>query len=169
MMLLASISTLLLMDSLVLKCQLVHRLAFLRRHQQIRLRTRLSIHQQIRLRTRLSIHQRIPLRTHLSIHQQIRLQRSHAAGGMCGSSGGTMNLTVEDANGDTLTPHAAVHPTPVRCLMPTLYSVAVDPVVLLTITAVPAATVRTATVTITVNDGLGNSIGDNYGHRWHKH
>lgn len=76
-----------------------------------------------------------------------------AAGGMCGSSGGTMNLTVADANGVSgLTLSGSSSNTAaVPNANITFGGSGANRNV--TITAVPAATVRTAIVTITVSDG----------------
>ncbi|MEO5888074.1 MAG: ExeM/NucH family extracellular endonuclease, partial [Anaerolineales bacterium] len=79
-----------------------------------------------------------------------------AAGGVCSSSGGTMNLTVTDAEGDLLTISGSSSNTSAVPNGNIVFggSGANRTVV---ITAVPAATVRTATLTITVSDGLSSA------------
>jgi len=79
-----------------------------------------------------------------------------AAGGTCSTSGGTMNLTVTDAEGDPFTLNGSSSNT---SAVPngniTFGGSGSNRTV--TITAVPVGTVRTATLTITVNDGLSTS------------
>jgi uncharacterized protein len=77
-----------------------------------------------------------------------------SAGGVCASSGGTMNLTVADANGDPLTLSGTSSPSGVVSNITFGGSV---PNSTVTITVFVASTVRTATVTITVSDGLTSS------------
>jgi Ca2+-binding RTX toxin-like protein len=81
---------------------------------------------------------------------------SVAAGGMCASSGGTMNLMVNDAEGDTLTVSGSSSNTSV---VPnsniTFGGSGANRTV--AITAVSASTVRTAVVTVTVSDGLATA------------
>ena len=79
-----------------------------------------------------------------------------AAGGTCSTSGGMMNLTVTDAEGNPFTLSGSSSNT---SAVPngniTFGGSGSNRTV--TITAVPARTVRTATLTITVNDGLSTS------------
>lgn len=77
---------------------------------------------------------------------------SVATGGMCASSGGTINLTVADANGDPLNLSGSSSNTSVVPNANIIFggSGANRTV---TITAVSASTVRTATITVTVSDG----------------
>jgi predicted extracellular nuclease len=79
-----------------------------------------------------------------------------AAGGMCAASGGTLNLTVSDAEGDALTLSGSSSNT---SAVPNgnigFGGSGANRTV--AITAVPASTVRTATVTITVSDGISTA------------
>jgi Ca2+-binding RTX toxin-like protein len=77
---------------------------------------------------------------------------SVAAGGMCASTGGTMNLTVADSNGDPLTLSGSSSNTSVVPNSNIVFGGSGSNRTV-AITAVPASTVRTATVTITVSDG----------------
>lgn len=79
-----------------------------------------------------------------------------AAGGMCGSSGGTMNLTVNDANGNPLTLSGSSSNTGAVPNANIVFGGSGSNRTV-AITAVPAATVRTAIVTVTVNDGLATA------------
>jgi uncharacterized protein len=81
---------------------------------------------------------------------------SVVAGGMCSASGGTMNVTVADVDGNPLTLSSSSSNTSV---VPTNNIIISNSGSNRTvaITAVPASTVRTATVTITVSDGLATS------------
>ena len=78
---------------------------------------------------------------------------SVASGGMCMNSGGTMNLTVTDANGDPLNLSGSSSNTSVVPNSNIVFggSGANRTV---TITAVSASTIRTATITVTVSDGM---------------
>lgn len=79
-----------------------------------------------------------------------------APGGACASSGGTLNLTLADVNGDTLTLSGASSDTGVVPNANIVFggSGANRTV---TLTAIPAGTVRTATITVTVSDGLATA------------
>ncbi|MBC7877201.1 MAG: ExeM/NucH family extracellular endonuclease [Anaerolineales bacterium] len=81
-----------------------------------------------------------------------------SAGGSCNASGlsGTMNLTITDAEGDTLAlSGSSSNTSAVPNANITFGGSGSNRTV--TITAVPAATVRTAIVTITVDDGISTS------------
>jgi predicted extracellular nuclease len=79
-----------------------------------------------------------------------------AAGGMCAASGGTMNLVVSDAEGDTLTLSGSSSDTSVVPNANIVFGGSGSNR-MVTITAVPAGTVRTAAVTITADDGFSTS------------
>jgi predicted extracellular nuclease len=79
-----------------------------------------------------------------------------AAGGVCGSSGGTMNLTVSDAEGDSLTISGSSSNTSAVPNANIAFGGSGSNRTV-TITAVPASTVRTAVVTITVDDGISTA------------
>ena len=79
---------------------------------------------------------------------------SVAAGGMCSSSGGTMNLTVADSNSLTLSGNSS-NTTAVPNASIVFGGIGSSRTV--TITAVSGSTVRTATVTITVSDGANTA------------
>jgi Ca2+-binding RTX toxin-like protein len=79
-----------------------------------------------------------------------------AAGGMCSASGGTMNLTVNDANGNPVTLSGSSSNTSAVPNANIVFSGSGSNRTV-TITAVAASTVRTATITITANDGLATS------------
>ena len=79
-----------------------------------------------------------------------------AAGGMCASSGGTMNLSVADSEGNPITlSGSSSNMTVVPNANITFGGSGSNRTV--TITAVSGSTVRTATVTITVSDGLNTA------------
>lgn len=79
---------------------------------------------------------------------------SVAAGGMCTSSGGTMNLTVADASSVNLSGSSS-NTTAVPNANIVFGGSGADRTV--TITAVAGSTVRTATVTITASDGVNTA------------
>ncbi len=80
-----------------------------------------------------------------------------AAGGICGISSGTMNLTLADAEGDPLTLGGSSSNTSAVPNANIVFGgVGINRTV--TITGVPAATVRTADITVTVSDGVNTSF-----------
>jgi uncharacterized protein len=79
---------------------------------------------------------------------------SVAAGGMCGSTGGTMNLTVADSSGNPLTLSGSSSNTSV---VPNIVFGVSGSNRTVAITAVSGSTVRTATLTITVSDGVNTA------------
>jgi Ca2+-binding RTX toxin-like protein len=79
-----------------------------------------------------------------------------AAGGMCSASGGTMNLTISDAEGDALTLSGSSSNTGVVPNANIVFggsgnnrTVAITPVL--------GSTIRAATVTVTVDDGFSTA------------
>jgi uncharacterized protein len=81
---------------------------------------------------------------------------SVAAGGMCAASGGTMNLTVADSSGNPVTlSGSSSNTTAVPNANITFGGSGSNRTV--TVTAVSGATVRTATLTITVSDSAQNT------------
>jgi Ca2+-binding RTX toxin-like protein len=79
-----------------------------------------------------------------------------AAGGMCSASGGTMNLTVTDAEGDSLTLSGSSSNTSAVPNGNISFGGSGSNRTV-AITAVAASTVRTAVVTITVSDGISSA------------
>jgi uncharacterized protein len=79
---------------------------------------------------------------------------SVAAGGVCASSGGTMNLTVADSSGNPLTLSGISSNT---TAVPSIAFGGSGSSRTVTSTAVPVSTVRTAVVTITVSDGVNTA------------
>src|SRR4029453_16459655 len=81
---------------------------------------------------------------------------SVAPGGMCSSSGGTMNLTVADSSGNPLTlSGSSSNATAVPNANILFAGSGSNRTV--AITAVAGSSVRTATVTITVSDGVNTA------------
>ncbi|HSL43821.1 MAG TPA: ExeM/NucH family extracellular endonuclease [Anaerolineales bacterium] len=79
-----------------------------------------------------------------------------AAGGMCSASGGTLNLTLADAEGGTLTLSGTSSNTSAVPNANIVFGGSGSNRTV-TITAVPASTIRTATVTLSVSDGISTA------------